>query len=399
MDDKKYKVILRIETYINDNGRGFFNYKLDQKDIKKNSFLIDKSCYILRRDEDNDIQKIEANMEFRLENSVILFRIRESLINNSYEIINPIRENMHKKEKYIKNLYYNNAWYAIKSRNNYNEDYILNEDDIIKLGPKIYEIIKLIINKRNIEEDNLEEINKYNISKINKKKGTIFNINLESSQYINDNLNINKKEEEQEMKKKECKECGKILSNKDLNENPLLKLCLCKNYIHYKCLKEKLTKNVKMKLSKNKNVIKYICENFYCNECKMHYPLRFKISEQIYELINFINFSPKTDFMVLESLNYEKNNSKIIYFIKFNNIYSFEEIHFGRSEKKNDIIDEELSELHAVIKYDKKKGNIILEDKVSTYGSSVLIKGNIKLKEEKINIQIGRSYISAKINC
>ena len=410
MDVKQFKVELNVKTYKNDNVEGLFNFKFQSKEIKKDMFIIKNGCYIVRRNE-YDIQNYEDNMEFKMENSVILFRIRESLINKCFEIINPIRENMPKKEKYINNLYYHNAWYVIRSKeksvDNYNRDYILNENDIIKLGPKMYEIIKININIKNKEEiqnkNKLEEIqNKYNISEINKKRGAIFNINLKPSEYIIDNQNINKKEKDEEINQKECKKCGKLLSNENLIDNPLLSICLCKNYIHYKCLKEILKGNVIIKLiSKNKNVIKYICENFYCNECKIHYPLRFKISEKIYELIDLINPPPKTDFIMLESLNNKQNNTKILYTVKFNNALSDEKIYIGSLEQnnkiKNDIIDDELSQVHAELKYDKKKGNIIIEDKGSTFGSSVLIKGNIKLTKEKINFQIGRSYFSANL--
>ena len=181
MENKKKKVELIIKT---NKHNEIFDYKSKPNDIKEVTCRI-KSCYILR-DSNNEIDKSDQNIVTDIENVVILFRIRESFINNNFEIINPIRINMQKNEKNINNLDYN-SWYVIKScdnfYDNYNEDYNLNENDIIKLANKKYEIIKKNININNSEQE--KELNKkYNISNINKKVGPIFDINLNSCQYI-----------------------------------------------------------------------------------------------------------------------------------------------------------------------------------------------------------------------
>ena len=155
----------------------------------------------------------------------------------------------------------------------------------------------------------------------------------------------------------------------------------------------------------NENVIRYKIKNFYCDKCNMQYPLRFKIKEiseeYIYELIDLTLPLEETDFLVLESLNYREDKAKIIYIVKFDKKL---EIPIGRKEKDennniiNDFIDNDISisGIHAILKKDKS-GNIIIEDKSSKYGTSVLIKGNIKLREDIINFQIGKSYISARL--
>ena len=137
----------------------------------------------------------------------------------------------------------------------------------------------------------------------------------------------------------------------------------------------------------------------------MQYPLGFKIldiSDNILYLFDLSIVPQKKEFLILESLNYRDDKAKIIYIVKFNNKLVSEEIRIGRNEmdEKNNLIndfsdnDDSISRIHAILKKDKS-GNIIIEDKSSTFGSSVLIKGNIKLREEKINFQIGSSYISA----
>ena len=424
MEDKKKVVKLDIETYTDDRGMGVFNFKSESKYKNNTHCIIKSNCYILRNNNNNRIEKYEDNISNDIENYDTLFRIRKSFLSNTFEIINPIRINMQKNKKNINNLNYYDSWYVIKSNNtfynNSNEDYYLNENDIIKLGNQKYEIIKKNINT-NLKEKNkkkLELNEKYNLSIINEKVGSIFDINLKSYQYIDNdtyqsiqeqnksnsqNNAEDKKNEDKEINIK-CIKCGFTDSeqNGNLTSSPLLKLCSCPYYIHYKCLKDKIAEK-KSKHELNKNVIRYKYADFCCDKCKLQYPTRFsicKISDDIYELINLDIPSKETDFLILESLNYREDNAKILYIVKFD---SKLEINIGRTDKDengkiNDFIDRDgsISSSHAVLKKDEN-GNIILEDKNSTYGTSVLIKGNIKLREENTNFQIGKSYISASL--
>ena len=98
--------------------------------------------------------------------------------------------------------------------------------------------------------------------------------------------------------------------------------------------------------------------------------------------------------MILESLTYikDKKNYKNIYVIKLTG----DEISIGRNNK-NDIIDIDISvsRFHASLKFNKEKGNITLENK-SKFGTSILVKNNIKLTDnKKIYLQVGRSFITA----
>ena len=92
--------------------------------------------------------------------------------------------------------------------------------------------------------------------------------------------------------------------------------------------------------------------------------------------------------MILESLTRIKNNKNIknIFIVKL--IAS--EITVGKL-KDNDIIinDDTISRYHAIFKNDKKNGNISIINK-GRYGTSILIKNNVKLNiGEKIYLQIG----------
>ena len=102
------------------------------------------------------------------------------------------------------------------------------------------------------------------------------------------------------------------------------------------------------------------------------------------------------DYVILESLDYMKDNGNIktVHLVQLND----EEINIGRYDT-NDIIDTDISvsRKHAVMKYNKETGKLYLENLSEKFGTLVLIKGNIKMKEKKIHFQVGKSYIVANL--
>ena len=100
--------------------------------------------------------------------------------------------------------------------------------------------------------------------------------------------------------------------------------------------------------------------------------------------------------MILESLECvkEKDNIKRIHVIQLTE----DEIYIGRNGI-NDVIDEDLtvSRNHAILKYNRAEGEVVLENRSETYGTLVLIKGNIKMKSKNLNLQIGNSFITVNL--
>ena len=146
-----------------------------------------------------------------------------------------------------------------------------------------------------------------------------------------------------------------------------------------------------------KIVTTYRCEKFNCDKCLKPYPLRFRIPEfnKIYKLIDFI-LPKETDYICLESLDYFKDKGviKTLHIVQLID----EEITIGRN-KNNDIIDYDssISSEHAILRYNKNNGNLILEDKNGKSETLVLVRGNIKITEEKTFFQIGDTKISMKL--
>ena len=448
-DQKKFNVT--IKTWKAANLDGIHNYK-DSSNINIIIFKINKNCYMIRNCDDIIVKKNQQSEFDSEEDDEILFFIRKSFRTGLFELINPINKKIIK-DIYNTNNLNNRLWYVIKSKEinneNDNEDYILNENDIIKIGRVKFDIIKININsnKKNILSHN--NTDNYNICELNKKIGPIFDINLKRNQYIdmekgeereknktkekkhklvNNNKNnsmpifsnvinnkeilkqsdylllkeifekiqkyINNSKNEEIKEEKKCSKCYKIESTKD---NPKLCLCSCKNYIHYKCLKEYISSNLKINENEKLTVKTYFCDKFCCDICLSPYPLRFRIPEydRIYELID-LKITSKIDYIILESLEYNQNKSNIkkVHIVKLKG----DEITIGRKET-NDLVltDISVSRNHAILKYNKDNGKLILENLSDKFGTLVLIKGNIKMKEKKIHLQSGKSYIVANV--
>ena len=247
-------------------------------------------------------------------------------------------------------------------------------------------------NKDNNNNDNKDIIKKHNENQLEKQNDEI---NGEGSysfkyKYIKDNSNSMREYDENER----CRICYSFESTK---ENPKLRICLCKTFIHFECLKKYICTKIEIKDNADFKVQTYICPKFNCEVCLTPYPLSFRIKEynKIYQLIDY-NIPTEFDYLVLESLDYLKEhaNIKIIHVVQL----SKDKISIGR-KNENDIIDTDISvsRNHAVLKYNKEKGNIIIENRSEKYGTLVLIKGNIIVKEKKIGFQVGKSYVTASM--
>ena len=177
------KVNLTIKTWISDSN-GIYNYKSDITNINQVDAAYTDSVYIIREKNKIIEEKQHYIYDDEIEGQILLY-IRKSLKDkNSFEIVNPLRKFIEKNEYNINDLN-RRPWFIVNTQNGYNnenEEYNLNEGDIIKLGRRKFEIIKKNINA-NYKTISLDNPENYNISKINEKKGSIFNINIKKNQY------------------------------------------------------------------------------------------------------------------------------------------------------------------------------------------------------------------------
>lgn len=386
--EDKLGLFMNIKTYTL-NRKELFDYKSkDTKDvntiIENDTFIIRKGETILRADRHSDIEARKGEE--------LLFYIR-SRKNEIFSLENPIPKNMPLKEDIINSLN-NKIWYVLNSNNpnidnSNNEDYYLGKDDIIKIGN-----IKLIVQEIKIEknEGNEQEEknmkNNENISFINNRtEEPIFNFFPEPKQYFsstNDAKQANGK----------CSICKKDQCNKD---NPIIGFCNC-NVYHFQCLKDFMEKKIIIKESKNKNVQNFYIEEFICKKCKCIFPLKFTIhegkdeNERIYNFIDIIK-PEGSNYMILESLETKIfcGHKKLLFVIKLGN----DVIKIGR-EKENDVIirDPSVSKINAEITVNNK--GIMIKNKSETFGTLILQKKPVKINDNSIKLQIGRTVIDAK---
>ena len=454
MENGQNFAVMECQIWNDDNDDELFNYNSDESEKKYFKIQQNNKNFFVIINKNNEIKWIIDLKEFNSdEMDAILFRMRKSFKSYNYEMINPILENKINISGINKNFLNNKIWFSVKSKNNLEgniQNYRLNKNDIIKLGRKKYNVLELYFSVREekdkINDDNFDQNNNISyISSINKNSKPIFNIDIKVNQYkinknekyekINENENKNetlpeskdkvkfitgreiknetnnesgnknkfinkngnKNETINERKNKNnydnCLKCFEFNSDE---ENPLIRLCNCKKYIHYKCLKEKLAGKIEEKENIKSTVKKYIIQKFNCEICLKPYQFRFRIPEfnRIYNLIDLI-LPKERDYICLESLDYIKdnNNIKTFYVVKLND----EEITIGR-KFNNDIIDNDvsISREHAVLIYNKYNGNLFLENKSGKFGTLVLVRGNIK-KKEKTFFQIGKANFSIEV--
>ena len=86
----------------------------------------------------------------------------------------------------------------------------------------------------------------------------------------------------------------------------------------------------------------------------------------------------------------ENCNIKSIHVIQLNN----DELTIGRGHESDvRINDISVSRKHAILKYNVDEGTLLLRDLKSKFGTLILIKKPLQIKEKRIHLQIGRTYI------
>ena len=101
-----------------------------------------------------------------------------------------------------------------------------------------------------------------------------------------------------------------------------------------------------------------------------------------------------TNYMILESLNQDdsNNNRKQIHVI----ILQDEKLTLGMGKNADVRINDPnktVSEIHAILIFNKDTGQICIRDSHSKFGTLSLVKGNLRVEDKKIDLQIGGIYV------
>ena len=365
--EDKEKIGLYLNFIINQRNDILFNYK--NNDVKNIITFIDESIYLVLT-KDDDIIKIyqHSEIESGSRKEQIILAIKKS--DNSFILQNPMPGiNILPTENTVDCLK-KKLWYVINSESidNYNiinDDYYLNENDIIKMGNIIYIVNKININNKDNNDSNVigqNSINTnegYNIGEINRNAEPIFNF------YPSFNF-------------EKCK----------FYDGKKVKLCKCDKFIEINCLKKEINDSICN--NKNKKVVNISLDYKRCEKCNDIFPLSFKLGEIEEDLIDLLKLSklngnPEINYLILESVCHKEDKNKK----QFHVIYLLDEevINIGREcKKENDLkaIDStnSLSKDHAKINY--KNGKLLIKNSKGKSGTLVLIKNSLKIKEKKI---------------
>ena len=390
--NEKFVLSLCTKTWVRDS-HGLFDYESSQ--TRNLNAVLAESIYIARKK--HDIKTLSSLNDLK-EEEELLFNVKNDN-KDEYILENPVPVLIQPTEKNINDLS-NKIWYVLKndpsqSNNstqtitNSNDDYYLCKNDVIKLGRVKYSLNEINIPSRqnNIDMSKpLTDLSKYDIDGLNKNTKSVFDFIFQakdSSEYkdIPDDERI-------------CKIC--YSEDNDKENNPLVHLCNCNGglrFSHYQCIKKWMETKLVTKENEKKTVKSYNIKSFNCEICKMPYPFKFKLNgiEKPFELID-LQKPTDCDYIVLESLNQMKENCNIksIHVIQLTG----EELTIGRGHESDvRINDISVSRKHAVLKYNTEEGTLLLRDLKSKFGTLILIKKPLLIKEKKIHLQIGRTYI------
>ena len=408
MKNEKKVLFLILKTWSNET-IGIYDYSSSAIKIVK-AFIID-STYVVRT-KNNLFLNIEQHADIDNKNGDDLLFYVNNNQNDIFILMNPLPKNLKLNE--INYDYINNKiWYVLKtitedegnqnSIKECNEDYYLQENDLIKLGKVKYAVQKIKLLKDSNNSSGAEpaiavsEI-KYNISDLNKNLGAVFQFDYIVKNFSN-YVDINEKGSYKEGNPQIiCEDCKNYKSNEtDDGENPLISFCKCQRPKHFKCLKKRLKDYMEIANEEDKKVYveSMVFKNFECNECGMQYPVKFKLEgiDKVFYLID-INEPTDCDFMILESIDYKQYEQyyKSIHIIKFLK----ETITIGR-ESYNDVVDKDISisRNHALLKL--KNDKIYIENVSKKFGTQVLVRKPIQILDKAIYLQIGRTYVEARL--
>ena len=356
-------------------------YKLSQGDIFKIGRVYFKVLDIHLKD---DSSEIKSNSENTVKGTMIKSSSCNSIMVNGQEIIKGAFSKNQQKMQNNKlsfskkeNINNNSALTLKKIINNENESMNLTIKNKNVILPKISSTNELISIK--------------NKSKKNNGKGKkIENIKKEL---------ILKKPNKNKIKNKPL--CRICYGEDSTTENPLICPCVCKGsmkYIHYECLKNWLNSKIEEDMSmddKDREIesISYNRKDISCELCKEKLPDYIKYKGQYY---NICFYKPRfEEFIVLESVQVDKDRTKFIHLISFDNKYT---INMGRAnECELSIAELSVSRYHCMIH--KEDGELFLEDNSSKFGTLVLVQNNNLIMNDYIplKVQINKTFIKITV--
>ena len=390
------KIGLSINVIISENTSNIFK---KDKIFKELTYLFNKNKdYYLVLKFDKESLAIMYAQSLCKEDEIIIFKINidknEIKLTNSFNSFRNFK-NLDCYYETINNLNYS-LWRSLPKikkddelDNNNNKEnvylYHLKEDSIFRLGNA-----KFIIREFHTQNNNQNT----NINGQIYKDKKFFTLILEPN------------------KQNICEICEK----EDLGpDNPLVKLCLCEKYRHYKCMKDRFKEIVKK--DENNGCIRFYLKT-NCMYCKKYIPWNFMVMEnnkyKLFELID-IPRNNEDEYILLETFDFYVNNLgfiKYIFYIKFRKPEknkNIETILIGTNRRKNNKYSYDklvkiensysVSSEHALIDYDIEEKTLILRN-ISDTHNTLILQNKFTLNKGDKNIlllELGNIKIESKL--
>lgn len=179
-------------------------------------------------------------------------------------------------------------------------------------------------------------------------------------------------------------------------DNPIIRSCKWSGsikYIHFNCLKAWLASKVSVKGEETHTTLTW--KQFECELCKLHYPYWFKYKGQIWNLVDLKRPEDKTTpYIILESLNSEKNSSRTIHTVIIKSEQRVFQLGRGHDSdlRINDI---SVSRRHASLEF--RDDGFYIVDFQSKFGTLALLSDNVTVPETTHQtLQIGRTIVTIK---
>ena len=174
--------------------------------------------------------------------------------------------------------------------------------------------------------------------------------------------------------------CRFCWTNTDSEDNPKVQACKCTGsvkYVHFFCLQKWLETKMQTKQTDNHHTLSW--KQFQCEICMQHLAYSFWYKERIWNLVNFPRPEDEaTPYIILESMDLEKNSSRIIHTVMASDSKS--KFSLGRGHESDlRINDISVSRLHAHLEYKEGEGWILVDCR-SKFGTLALFQQPLPLE-------------------
>ena len=407
MEIKKYKpkkIGLYVKILISDSFKAFNKNRI----VETVTVLFEVSGYFLVLKKNHKSLAVSKNQGFIKNDELKIFQVVIKENKNNIIELNNCFDRCYRckyKIKYynIINNLNNRLWKSIPKC--YDEDnitdkniktylYQLEKGDIFRLGD-----IKFILREFHTFNNNNNNTNNNHNCEINydnKKTYRSFTLLLENN---------------------EGELCDICKLNYVEEGNPMIKLCLCEKYTHFKCMKEKLKEILYIDNDKN-GCVRY-CIKTHCFSCKQFIPMSFEIKEKydkykLYELID-IPRNKSEEYLLFETFDFPNKHYEYIkyfFYIKLRekkNDKNIDTIMIGGNRKKtgkylyNKIMqidhNNAISSQHALIDYDIEEKTLTLKNISDSFNTLVLRSEYILMDDIDDNLitEIGNVQIESSL--